>query len=114
MFNLIAGLIFIVSLIPTHNINNCSEFNKFHPVRSDIMLQIVLKSYGYYDGKIDGEFGSNSKNALLKFQSTNNIEADGKVGIEICNLFLDKNSIVKNTPSKSNNVDVQVKNLNQN
>ena len=78
------------------------------------MLQIVLKSYGYYDGKIDGEFGSNSKNALLKFQSTNNIEADGKVGIEICNLFLDKNSIVKNTPSKSNNVDVQVKNLNQN
>ena len=114
MTNLITGLIFLVTLIPTKNINNCSEFNKFHPVRSDIMLQIVLKSYGYYDGKIDGEFGSNSKNALLKFQSSNNIDADGIVGNEICNLFLDKNSIVKNTPSKSNNVDVQVKNLNQN
>ena len=48
------------------------------------MLQIVLKSYGYYDGKIDGEFGSVSKNALLKFQSSNNIDADGIVGKEIC------------------------------
>jgi len=108
------GLIFLVSLFPTQNINNCSEFNKFHPVRSDIMLQIVLKSYGYYDGKIDGEFGSNSKNALLKFQSSNNIDADGRVGTEICNLFLDKNSIIKNNSSKANNVDVQVKNSNQN
>jgi len=112
--NLITGLIFLVSLIPPQNINNCSEFNKFHPVRSDIMLQIVLKSYGYYDGKIDGEFGSNSKNALLKFQSSNNIDADGIVGTEICNLFLDKNSIIKNNSSKANNVDVQVKNSNQN
>ena len=114
MINLITGLIFLVSLISPQNINNCSEFNKFHPVRSDIMLQIVLKSYGYYDGKIDGEFGSNSKNALLKFQSSNNIDADGIVGTEICNLFLDKNSIIKNNSSKANNVDVQVKNSNQN
>ena len=114
MINLITGLIFLFSLIPPQNINNCSEFNKFHPVRSDIMLQIVLKSYGYYDGKIDGEFGSNSKNALLKFQSSNNIDADGIVGTEICNLFLDKNSIIKNNSSKANNVDVQVKNSNQN
>ena len=114
MINLITGLIFLVSLIPPQNINNCSEFNKFHPVRSDIMLQIVLKSYGYYDGKIDGEFGSNSKNALLKFQSSNNIDADGIVGTEICNLFLDKNSIIKNNSSKANNVDVQIKNSNQN
>jgi len=114
MINLITGLIFLVSLIPAQNINNCSEFNKFHPVRSDIMLQIVLKSYGYYDGKIDGEFGSNSKNALLKFQSSNNIDADGIVGTEICNLFLDKNSIIKNNSSKANNVDVQIKNSNQN
>ena len=114
MMNLITGLIFLVSLIPPQNINNCSEFNKFHPVRSDIMLQIVLKSYGYYDGKIDGEFGSNSKNALLKFQSSNNIDADGIVGTEICNLFLDKNSIIKNNSSKANNVDVQIKNSNQN
>ena len=114
MMNLITGLIFLVSLIPPQNINNCSEFNKFHPVRSDIMLQIVLKSYGYYDGKIDGEFGSNSKNALLKFQSSNNIDADGIVGTEICNLFLDKNSIIKNNSPNANNVDVQVKNSNQN
>ena len=28
-----------------------------HPVRSDIMMQVVLKSYGYYEGQIDGHFG---------------------------------------------------------
>lgn len=114
MINLLTGLIFLVFLIPSQNLNNCSEFNKFHPVKSDIMLQIVLKSYGYYDGKIDGKFGSVSKNALLKFQSTNNIDADGIVGIQTCNLFLDKNSIIENITSKSINVDVQAKNSNQN
>ena len=41
MINLITGLIFLVSLIPSQNLNNCSEFNKFHPVKSEIMLQIV-------------------------------------------------------------------------
>ena len=114
MNNLITGLIFSLTLFPSNNIDNCSELNTFHPVRSDIMLQVVLKSYGYYEGKIDGQFGTLSKNALIKFQSNNNIDADGIVGTEICNLFLDKNSIIKNNSSKANNVDVQVKNSNQN
>ena len=56
MTNFIAGLIFLITVLSPQNLNNCSEFNKFHPVRSDIMLQIVLKSYGYYDGKIDGKY----------------------------------------------------------
>ena len=41
---------------------------KIHPVRSDIMMQIVLKSYGYYEGKIDGHFGNVSKKALISLQ----------------------------------------------
>ncbi len=56
MNNLITGLIFSLTLFPSNNIDNCSELNTFHPVRSDIMLQVVLKSYGYYEGKIDGQF----------------------------------------------------------
>ena len=69
MHNFITGLIFLVSFFPSNKLDNCSEFNSFHPVRSDIMLQIVLKSYGYYDGKIDGNFGVISKNALINFQN---------------------------------------------
>ena len=90
MHNLITGLIFLISYIPTNNLDNCSESNAFHPVKSDLMLQIVLKSYGYYEGKIDGQFGTNSKIALIKFQSNNNIETDGIVSHQTCNLLLNK------------------------
>ena len=41
------------------------------------MMQVVLKSYGYYEGKIDGLFGNASKQALISFQGLNNIDADG-------------------------------------
>ena len=77
------------------------------------MLQIVLKSYGYYEGKIDGQFGSFSKIALIKFQSKNNIEADGIVGPQTCNLLLKKDTIVNNFSTKSNNLNVQVEDNNQ-
>jgi len=110
MNNLITGLIFSLTLIPTNNIDNCSDFNTFHPVRSDIMLQVVLKSYGYYEGKIDGQFGTISKNALIKFQSNNNIDADGLVGSQTCNLLLKKDLIIKNISTKSNDLDKQIEN----
>ena len=114
MHNLITGLIFLLSFIPTNNLDNCSESVTFHPVKSDLMLQIVLKSYGYYEGKIDGQFGTNSKIALIKFQSSNNIEADGIVGTQTCNLLLKKDLIIDNISTKSNNLDEQVENNNKN
>ena len=95
MTNLIAGLIFLSTFVPSSNLDQCQDFNQFHPVKSDIMLQLVLKSYGYYDGKIDGKFGNISKNALISFQTTNNIEADGIVGTQTCQLLLNKKQILK-------------------
>ena len=114
MNNLLTGLIFSLTLFPSNNIDNCSEFNTFHPVRSDIMLQVVLKSYGYYEGKIDGQFGTISKNALIKFQSNNNIDADGIVGSQTCNLLLKKYLIIKNISTNSNNSVEQGQNVKQN
>ena len=114
MHNLITGLIFLISFIPTNNLDNCSESNAFHPVKSELMLQIVLKSYGYYEGKIDGQFGTNSKIALIKFQSNNNIEADGIVGPQTCNLLLNKDLIIDNIATNSKNLDEQVENNNEN
>ena len=95
MTNLIAGLIFLSTFVPSSNLDKCQDVNQFHPVKSDIMLQLVLKSYGYYDGKIDGKFGNISKNALISFQNTNNIEADGIVGTQTCQLLLNKKQILK-------------------
>ena len=59
------------------------------------MMQIVLKSYGYYNGQIDGIFGNNSKQSLILFQLNNQIEPDGIIGYETCTLLLNKSNIQK-------------------
>jgi len=94
--NLISGLIFLFILTPSNSYNNnCGDVVDFHPVKSDIMMQIVLKSYGYYEGKIDGLFGPISSNSLVSFQKNNNIDPDGIVGSQTCNLLLNKKNIIK-------------------
>ncbi len=43
-------------------------------------VQQKLKRWGYYSGKIDGIYGSNTKKAVIKFQRKNGLTADGIVG----------------------------------
>ena len=74
-------LSFLISLLiistPVSDNYNCSEYDKSNLIKSEIMLQIVLKNYGYYLLKIDGDFGPASKKALKEFQSSNNLISDG-------------------------------------
>ena len=95
MLNLVTGILFSVLLFPSNLSNSCDDYWENHPVRSDITMQIVLKSYGYYEGKIDGIFGNVSKQALISLQKSNNIDADGKIGPQTCTLLLNKQNIVK-------------------
>jgi peptidoglycan hydrolase-like protein with peptidoglycan-binding domain len=60
------------------------------------MLQIVLKSYDYYEGKIDGKIGSVSKAALRSFQNKNGLIVDGILGPETCLRLLDRVNIRSN------------------
>ena len=43
-------------------------------------IQTKLKNWGYYDGSVDGIFGSGTKEAVKYFQRTNGLSADGIVG----------------------------------
>ncbi len=43
-------------------------------------IQQALKNAGYYDGKIDGVKGKNTKKAIKDFQKSNGLQADGVVG----------------------------------
>lgn len=43
-------------------------------------VQTKLKDLGYYGGKIDGIFGTATKNAVLRFQRDRGLAADGIVG----------------------------------
>ena len=43
-------------------------------------IQQVLKSKGYYEGNIDGIFGTATKKAVISFQKDNGLKADGIAG----------------------------------
>ena len=45
-----------------------------------VTLQKKLKQWGYYDGAVDGVFGSVTENAVKYFQRKNGLTADGIVG----------------------------------
>ena len=45
-------------------------------------LQSRLKTLGYYDGEIDGQFGPGTKDAVILFQKQNGLDADGIVGAD--------------------------------
>jgi membrane-bound lytic murein transglycosylase B len=47
-------------------------------VREKFELQERLKALGYYDGEIDGNFGSGSKAAIANLQSRMGVKADGE------------------------------------
>lgn len=43
-------------------------------------MQQKLKNWGYYGGAVDGVFGSGTESAVILFQRTNGLTADGVVG----------------------------------
>lgn len=45
-----------------------------------VKIQQRLSELGYYNGAVDGKFGTNTKKAVIAFQKDNNLSADGIVG----------------------------------
>ena len=43
-------------------------------------IQQKLSSWGYYDGAVDGIYGTQTKNAVIYFQRKNGLQADGIAG----------------------------------
>ncbi len=43
-------------------------------------IQTKLRRWGYYDGEVDGLFGSATRRAVVKFQKKNGLTPDGIVG----------------------------------
>lgn len=48
-------------------------------------IQTKLQQWGYYDGAVDGIFGSATEKAVRYFQEKNGLTADGKVGTATMN-----------------------------
>jgi peptidoglycan hydrolase-like protein with peptidoglycan-binding domain len=64
-------------------------------------IQTALKKLGYYTGTVDGLSGSNTDNAIKKFQKANKLTADGVVGSGTAKILT---ASVAKTESVSKNV----------
>lgn len=61
-------------------------------------IQRALKSAGYFDGDIDGEIGSKTREAVRKFQQDNGLHGDGVVGKKTWDklkVYLASSSVIK-------------------
>ena len=47
---------------------------------SAVAIQTALKNAGFYNGAIDGKIGSQTKRAVVSFQKSRNLKADGVIG----------------------------------
>lgn len=50
-------------------------------------IQQRLKNWGYYKGAVDGIYGTQTKSAVIKFQKSHNITADGICGSKTLELI---------------------------
>ena len=82
---------FIISLMMMPFMANkysCSTYFNIHPVGNEFGLQVILKSNGYYSGKIDGQIGNITKSAIKVFQNSVGLQPDGVVGSDTCKELL--------------------------
>ncbi|MBR2040487.1 MAG: spore cortex-lytic enzyme, partial [Clostridia bacterium] len=57
------------------------SLSKFGSKSQEVVeIQTKLKRWGYYNGEIDGIFGTQTKNAVISFQKKNGLVADGIAG----------------------------------
>ena len=66
----------LVSIIPV-----CYGISRYGSSGEEVkQIQKKLKEWGYYDGNVDGIYGTKTFNAVKKFQSQNGLNVDGIAG----------------------------------
>lgn len=82
------SLVLIFSLLTVFIINdsNVSALSKYGSTGSEVtQIQQKLAGMGYYTGKIDGVYGSGTKQAVTNFQRDHGLTADGIAGTKTLN-----------------------------
>lgn len=78
---LIIVLVNIMMIVLILNSSHVDALSKEGSTGQEVIeIQTRLKDWGYYDGAVDGIFGSGTKNAVISFQKKNGLTADGVVG----------------------------------
>ena len=108
------ALLIILSIFVTYNvffredINSSYALSKYGSRGEEVKtIQTKLKRWGYYNGNIDGIYGSQTLAAVKWFQSKNGLQVDGIAGtktLEAMGIFNSSNS--SNTTSNSSDLNL--------
>ena len=78
MLVIIVGAIFINVIYLQYSV---TALSKVGSTGNEVkQIQQKLKNWGYYDGSVDGVYGTQTKNAVVYFQQKNGLTADGIAG----------------------------------
>ena len=78
---IISAIIILVCVLSMYNVFSASNYVYYGSPSSQVKsVQEKLKSWGYYNGNVDGKFGYNTEKAVKWFQEKNGLTADGKCG----------------------------------
>jgi len=101
-YTVIFFTLFLISLCSI-----CLSVSKYGSSGEEVrQIQQKLKAWGYYNGSIDGIFGSKTLEAVKSFQRKNGLTADGIVGSKtLAALGINSSN---NSGKSSNNTDVNL------
>ncbi len=81
VFAFILGLITVVTIIAFPKFNEVEALSKYGSRGNEVkQIQEKLKRWGYYNGSVDGIYGSKTLAAVKAFQKKNNLTVDGIAG----------------------------------
>lgn len=100
------SIILFIVLISLSSI--CFSLSKYGSTGNEVkQIQTKLKNWGYYNGNIDGIYGSKTFEAVKKFQKNNGLKVDGIVGEKtLATLGIQGSS--NSSSSSSNNTDLNL------
>lgn len=95
----------IISYHFFHNIHKEETLSRFGSYGQEVTnIQTKLKNWGYYNGEIDGIYGSRTVSAVKNFQRNNGLNPDGVAGSQTLAAMGVQNS--SNSGSDSNNLNL--------
>ena len=108
--SLIAILIILIAFIGIYPV--CYSLSKYGSRGEEVkQSQSKLKAWGYYNGGVDGIYGSNTFEAVKKFQRKNGLSVDGIAGqktLAALGINSSSSSSSSGGSSSSNNTDLNL------
>lgn len=103
---LLSSIFILYNIFYIINRNEVNALSKYGS-RGDevIQIQTKLKRWGYYNGNVDGIYGSQTVSAVKYFQRSNGLTVDGIAGkktLEAMGIYSSSNSTTANTSSNLN------------